>query len=399
MKKLLLLLFVCIFLLQTGCWDRQELNEIAIVTGLAVDLGENGHYVLSVEILNPPALDPQTGGDRTASIVYSFRGQSIAELFHKMNVAYTRTLIYSHMRTVVISEEVAKDGIAEFLDLLERDREVRNDFNIITVSNANASDVLKITYPIQQVSTMKLNTQLQTMVEEWSGDPEIRLKDIIESLVAKGGEPVCAAVKIEGSSEKGSSMENTKTISPDAIVTLDGLSVFKGDNHIGKMELRDTRNYMWLTGKLRKTTMIVPCEDGKFVTATLKRSKTNVEAKYVNGIPTFHVSIVVEGKVAASQCGLDFMEVDTIRDIEKKVAHSIESELRKTVETVQDEFQSDIFGFGEKMRIQDYENFLKVQDHWNEEFARAKITFDITAKIRRTGLTTESFLNKVNESN
>ncbi len=79
------LISVCILLfLQVGCWDKQEANEITIVTGLAIDKGEQAKYKLSVEVMNPPAMDPQQGGaQHTASVLFALEGESIGELATK----------------------------------------------------------------------------------------------------------------------------------------------------------------------------------------------------------------------------------------------------------------------------------------------------------------------------
>ena len=59
-----------------------------------------------------------------------------------MNIGFTRDLMFGHMHLVVISKEVAEDGLLEFLDFLERHREIRNDFDLI-ISKGRAEDVFK----------------------------------------------------------------------------------------------------------------------------------------------------------------------------------------------------------------------------------------------------------------
>jgi spore germination protein KC len=57
MKTQLLILFVTFFCLltATGCWDRQELTDIAIESGIGVDLAEDGNYQVTLQLicLNP----------------------------------------------------------------------------------------------------------------------------------------------------------------------------------------------------------------------------------------------------------------------------------------------------------------------------------------------------------
>ncbi|WP_025025510.1 Ger(x)C family spore germination protein [Caldalkalibacillus mannanilyticus] len=391
--------FLCIFLslfFTTGCWDRYELNEISIITGMAIDKGETHKYKLTVEALNPVSLNPMIGGgDDTASVTFEIEGNSIAELHDKINKGYTRRTLLSHMRLVVISEEFGREGMLEFLDFMERNREIRNDFNIVLAEGSPASEVLKITYHLQKVSTLKLFRQLQTMDEEWGGIPDVRLKDMIRALTSPGREPVMTTVRIKGSPEKGNDAQNIRKVDPDAIVVLDGISIFKEFNYLGGLSLNDARNYMWLNNQLDKTTLTIPCENEKITTIRIVDTRTKVEAKYKEGIPHFVVKVENKAQMQAYQCKEDYTKPEIYNKYNIAFSRAIEKELKKTIQTVQEKYKVDIFGFGEHMERQDYQNFKKVKDQWNEEFAKAEVEVQVMTRIRRSGLTTKSFLGEL----
>ncbi|MCT8139433.1 hypothetical protein H1D32_18025 [Anaerobacillus sp. CMMVII] len=84
MNRMVFCLLCCLsaFFL-TGCWDQNELNELSLVTGMAIDKGKDTRYKLTVEVLNPPALETEGMGTQTASIVFSYEGESLAELVKK----------------------------------------------------------------------------------------------------------------------------------------------------------------------------------------------------------------------------------------------------------------------------------------------------------------------------
>ncbi|QOY36420.1 Ger(x)C family spore germination protein [Anaerobacillus isosaccharinicus] len=381
-------LFLFIIFLLTGCWDAQELNEISLVTGLAIDKGKDYKYELTVEVLNPPALETETIGSQTASIIYTLEGDSVAELAKKTNVGFTRKLKYSHMRVVVISKELAEEGLLEFIDFFEADREIRNDFNFLVVNNVRASDVLKVTYPMQRVSSMKLHVQLDTMVNEWGGDPNIRLKDFVRALASPGREPVLGTIKVEGPVKKGNKLENMEKVEPDTLVVLDGLSIFKGLEYQGNLPVKHARNYLLLQDKLNNTSITVTCGENKMMTSRIYNSKTRINAYYKNDIPHIDVDIELEGRIDLLQCPVDIMKIKSYLEIEEKFAKSFKNEIDNTIRILQEEYQLDIFGFGEHMERQAYDDFKKVKDHWNEEFSRAEINVDVIVKLRRAGLIT-----------
>lgn len=123
--------------------------------------------------------------------------------------------------------------------------------------------------------------------------------------------------------------------------------------------------------------------------------KTNIEAKYKDNQPHIKVNIDFESRLDAYQCGMELSKIKTYQQLEKKLNQAVEKEVKATIHKVQKEYQSDIFGFGEDMQRQDYHRFKKVKDRWNEEFARAEIEVGVTARIRRSGLITKSFLNEM----
>ena len=55
----------------------------------------------------------------------------------------------------------------------------------------------------------------------------------------------------------------------------------------------------------------------------------------------------------------------------------------------------DIFGFGEVVYRQDYKQFKKVEDHWDEAFKDAEIDVSVDTMIRRAGLRTKGVFDRM----
>ena len=98
----------------SGCWDHRELSEITVVVGMAVDKNKDNQYRLTVEGINAKELNPKTASGFAPSIVFTLEGETLAELTRKMNIGISKHLIYSHMKVLVISEEVLKEGMIYF---------------------------------------------------------------------------------------------------------------------------------------------------------------------------------------------------------------------------------------------------------------------------------------------
>jgi spore germination protein KC len=317
------------------------------------------------------------------------------ELSRKMNVGLTREMMYSHMRVLAVADSIAKEGMLEFLDFMERDREIRDDFNVLIVKGATAENVISTTYPLQKIPSQKIHIQIDSMVETWGGDPRVRLKDLINALTSKGRQPVAELVTIQGNPQKGKQVDNNKSLKPGAVVVLQGMAVFRDQKMIGDMSLEDTRNYVWTQNLLKRTTLTIPCEKGKFFDVELYRNKTNIKARYEQGVPHIGIEVEFEGYMNGTECAMSLDQIDVYEQMQQKVARSVEERLKKTVTKVQEDYGVDIFGFGEDMYRQDTEAFKKVRGNWDEEFQKAKVDVHVDVKLRRSGIRTKSFLTEL----
>src|SRR3954453_2587866 len=380
MKRNLLWLTAMLLLL-TGCWDQRELTDLSVVTGMAVDKGENGRYKLTVEVINTVELNSKTAGGNSPSFVYSLEGDTVEELSRKMNIAFSRNLLYSHMRVFVISKDIASDGMMGFLDPFERSREFRDDFDIILAKEGEAADILQVVYTIQKSSSLKLMSQLEIASEAWGSAPAVQINDFIRAFTSPGRQPVMAAVRIQGDPKKGNSVDNMKKPHPDAVVVIDSMALFNKNKLVGFLSVEDTRNYLWTQNQLKRTTITVPCED-KLATLKTTDSVTKLKGTIKNGKPKIQVDIIMEGYFGGSTCEGSLDDPNTYKKVEKLTNQSVKEKVLGTIRTVQKDYGIDIFGFGEVVARQDYKNFKKVKDDWDEAFKDAEIDVGVNIKIR-----------------
>jgi spore germination protein KC len=389
------LLLSMLFLL-TGCWDKLELNDVSIITGIAIEKGEESLYKLSVSSINSAEFSKQGALGNAPSTIFSLEGDSISELSNKMNIGLTRKQIYSHTRIVVIDEEVASEGMLEFLDFLERSGEFRNDFNILISKGVKASDILKVSYSLQKDPPMKVHNQTHSLLKYWGGDPGIRLTDFIAALVIDGRHPVAAVATIQGDLKKGASVENNKKLALDAIVLMDGMGIFKHDKLIGMMSVEDTRAYLW-TQDLKSTNLSVPCEENsedkkRFNGIRIISTSTKREVKYKNGKAELITKIIGEAELVGTHCKGSLIEPKTFDKYEKQTEKFIENDIKDLINNVQAEYKIDIFGFGENMNRSNHKTFLKIKADWDQIFTEAEVKVEATIFLRRSGVRNDSFL-------
>ncbi|GAA3334281.1 hypothetical protein GCM10020331_101630 [Ectobacillus funiculus] len=120
MKKILTLLIVIIPVL-TGCWSRHEVNDVAIVLGVALDKAKNGNLLLSLQIAVPKASGGANGSaqgsDHTKINHDGFRKRTIhPRSLSNYSGEKSRGRFFAHDRVIIVGEELARDGVSPILD-------------------------------------------------------------------------------------------------------------------------------------------------------------------------------------------------------------------------------------------------------------------------------------------
>lgn len=391
MRRCLLSMSILSIFLLTGCWDHSELNQNAIVTGIAVDKGEDCKYKLSIESTSAIELNPRTAQGLAPAIVYSVEGDTLGEIIHKFNIAISTHLVFSHTRLLVIGEEIAREGILSFMDYFDRDREIRDDFNIVVARDADAVDFLRVINDYQKVSSLKIFPQFDHMLDEWGGTPGIKLNDFIRTYSSQGQVPVLAAMKISGDKEMGGSMDNITTTVPAAIAKIDSLAIFKYGKLQGYLNLHETRILLWIQNKLEKTSLTIPYEDQKFFGLRVIHSQTKVKARQVNGRPQIDIFVRAESTLDGSDKGIKVAKINAFEDFEERTNSYLEKEFNGLIKKMQKEYVADIFGLGEIFRDQDYKHFKQYEENWDIGFKDAKINTHVNIEIKRSGFRNNSY--------
>ncbi len=373
-----------------------EINEVSVVAGMALDKGEDAKYKISLEFLNAVEIGPKPTGVSSPSVVYSMEGEEISELVKRFNTFFTRKLILSHMQVIVISEELAEEGVEEILDFLVREREIRDDFNIVIARESDAKEILSVNYALQKSSSLKLNTQLNTLQREYGGDPSVRLQDFSEAVRSNGKEAIVETVEIKGDPEKGKDVTNMQLLIPDTMVIVTGAGIFRGGKLVGHFSIQDVRNYSVIMNRIQGTNYSIPCSETGVLGIRVTQAETDVKITYPEDRPVIAVETGFEAFLNSSTCDDDLSKISTYENFEKKINEHIEKEMFQTIQKAQEQ-ESDVFGFGEKMFIQQHQQYKKIEDEWSEQFAKADIKIKVKTQLRRAGLEKKTYKHSYKE--
>lgn len=391
-------IFLFIMIMTSGCWNRRELNELAVTVAMGVDK-KGDQILLSQQIVNPGAIASSKGGATAGAPVTLFQetGRTLQEAGRKMTTKATRKIYTGQLQILIIGEELAKEGVSEILDHVSRDHQYRRDFFVV-IARGKAENILKIHTPIEQIPATKMQGSLETSANAWGTTSDITIEDFMSSVISKGKEAVLSGIGISGRTEGGKTKESVEKNDPDANLKFEGLAVFKKDKLLGWLNQEESKGYNYTQGEIQSTTVVLPCPQGnKKITVELLQTQEETQFKVENGRPKVEIKIRTEANVSDSQCDIDLTKSETMDQLENWTEKEIKQTILAAVKAAQKKFISDIFGFGNVVHRENPSYWDKVKKDWDKEFQDLQVVVDVKADIRRVFLTRKSFKQRMEE--
>lgn len=402
-KSISLYLIIISVSFLSGCWSKQELNELAIISGMSIDKNEEGRYIKTIQLLNPSSvaggLQGGGAGQSPAVTVYSATGDSVLEAHFNAITKISRKLYHAHANLIVVGEEVAQeDGLENVLDAFERDPEIRPTAKVVIAHNTKAGDLLKSLTAVDKIPAEKVNGTLQTTEKSSGTNIEVTLQDVINALTSEGKEPVLSGVNMKGDIELGKKIENVQKSELDTTLEADGLAIFKEGKLIDWYHDDMAKGVIWILDKMKQTDLELE-RDGKEngIVYNVIRQKTKVSADTKNDIPAITINVRAEGDIREVRTPVNLEDPKVILEIEKELEKKIKTMLEETVKRTQQN-RTDIFGFGEEVHRSNPKKWRKMKSEWNNNyFPNLNVKIKVEAFIRRTGLRSNSFFSDIKD--
>ncbi|MGE7915092.1 Ger(x)C family spore germination protein [Lysinibacillus xylanilyticus] len=395
MKKCMLVLLILSPIL-TGCWDKRELNELGITLAIGIDKVDD-EYQVTAQVVVPSEISTKTSTGRSPVILFKEKGETVYEALRKITKTSPRKIYPGHLRMLVLGEDLAEEGIAKSLDFLSRDWELRSDFFVAIAKDGTAEEVLNVRTTIESIPANKMFNSLQTSEASWAATNGIKLDELIASMTSNGKEAVLTGILVTGDPEMGSSKQNVESINPSARIVYDELAVFKKDKLVGWLTERESRGLNGIVNEVKNSVTAISCpEEGK-ATIEIIKVDSKMKGKINKGKPEVDVNIKVKGTVGEVECQINLNELDTIVELEKITEKQMEETVNLTIESLQKQYKSDIFGFGEAIHRSNPKEWKKMKGQWDEEFAEMTANVKVDVELVHTGTVGNSFIEKIED--
>lgn len=375
----ILLLFILTLIL-TSCWNNRDLTELAIVTGVAVDKLGDGQFEVTVQIVKPGELRSSGEGGSVGGKAYmniSSTGETMFDAVRNLLSKLNKKAFWAHVQLMVISDEVAKEGLSNYFDFFERDSETRRRAYIIITQGITAKTVLESESRLAKLPTSH-NVEALEASDAFGKSFKINLLEVLKVFDEK---EYCPTLPILYNSKPSGTIYQEDLI-------MEGSAVIKKDKLIGFLDTLQTRGFLFANDKIKSTIIVIPSpiNQNKKVSIEIIHSKGTVDAVIEDGKPLLSIEIKAEGNIGEQQEKDDLTKEGTVKDIETQVQKEIKKEIQDAIKLSQEKYHADIFGFIKKIRQNYYSEWEELVTDWSEIYSNTPIKVNVDFKLRTPGL-------------
>lgn len=355
MKKLIILFLATLFL--TGCYDYQELNKRAIISGIGIDY-EQDNFLVTFEILNSNSQGSESGSSTKA---YTVEGQAktIAEAFQDASFKINKESYIAHLKAIVLSEEVAKNHLDKTIDYLIREPNIRNIFYLTVANDCTANKIMTSQSEDIPVISETINNLIEFNETGENISAKVDFEKFLDLLIDEYQDPYL----------------NTISLNDDKL-TLDGIGIFKGNKYITRLNNNQTAiaNILLNTSKNHYLKIKCPDKEDKYTIINLYNNKNN-EFKIKED--KIEIKSDLTASIIEDDCHYNFRDVSVYKELEEKSKEELKKEYIKTITNLQS-MQTDILGIEKKF----YQEEKKALPNWHT----LKIKSDIKIHLNKNGL-------------
>ncbi|MDP1420284.1 Ger(x)C family spore germination protein [Peribacillus simplex] len=389
-RPLFISLSILLFLSLTGCWSSHEIEEQSLGIGLAFDKGkkssiekevneQGGSYskkdliTATYQFITPQVASSttkQSGPQQKSYVNVSETGDSVHQMVRELSLRSEQPVTGHHMKVLVIGESLARSyKMEQLLDQNLRESEIRPSC-LVLISKGRAS---------------------KTLESKKAGEiPAFRLAGIVENAYRTTRIfPPMSHIKVESKIQSESSFLLQKVLSVNGQVKFAGAAVIDGKTHkmTGTLNEEDLEGVTWITGKGKGGVVkSFDKETGQLIVYEIESMKSNITPRVKGNNISFDVNIESVGRLSENWV----ISGDTFKnEFLKKAEKSSEKEVKRLVgnvlEKMQKEYQVDVAGFGNRLRIEHPKVWKKVKKDWDQTFSETPINYDVKLTINDYG--------------
>lgn len=400
-KKIILFALALIISVScTGCWDRLEIEELGIIVGMAFDIahheddkqsGDNdqenavssdemddmeegnvkGNFKMTLQYVYPKSMGGESSGNSIPQEPYiniQSEGTTVLHLINDVYNVSSRVPRYDHLKTIVISEELARSyNLYKFLNAVMKHPEIPYTC-VVVISDGPASSIFELEPDLEALPAFEVNS-LARVVKYTSNRPRYITFGTLARYMANNRSFAIQRVSCE-----------------NGILKITGAAVIKAGEFkfAGWLNERETEGLNWLMSDAEGGILEVISEKtGEIVSCWVAKDDCKITPVIKDNKIDFKVEVEAEAIIAEDWAmSFNAIKQNYIKEIETYMVKEAEDIIKTTLNKIQKECKADVANFGRTVKNKYPELWKNIKDNWDEEFSKAEIDVKVKLNLR-----------------
>lgn len=385
-KIFIIILIIIFFISFSYSYKALNIDNLAFVVALGIDSSDSKEIKVTFQFVNPPSTSE--GSNQESKIFQdTVDCNSIPNAINIMNSYLARKIDLSHCRNIVFSEDIAKNGISNYIYTLMNDVQVRPTSNII-VTTCSANEYIKNSKPSLETSITRYYDIFTNSGHYTGYVSNASIGNFYNALVCNSCEPYT----ILGGISSASSTNSKSTVPSDSNIKSGsspisgmrsseniGMAAFKHDKLIGELDAIETVCFHILKNNLNGFIISVPepeDNNSKIDLLITPKANTKIKVNLINGSPYIKIDTSFYAKMYSMDENASYLNPNTLESISNICNKYLEDILLNYLYKTSVDFKSDISGIG-KYALSNFSTNTEFKNYnWVNNYVNS--TFNVT---------------------
>lgn len=389
-----LIIFIVTIFCFTGCYNPNELDDLAYVIAIGVDKGVSKKLQITFQIAIPINISGEgsSPGNETSTLL-TLDADSVYEAVSLANAQISKKMNLSQNKMVVFSEELAKNNLEGHINPFVTNKEIRPRTSVV-ICKSTAKDFLSTITPVLETNPARY-LDLILSSHSYSGyNVGTELVDFYWNEQSPYAEPIAILAEISNENSNNDDEDNESSeyeISNNPTPKFSGIAVFNGAKMIGELSEEEILPHLILTNSLNPVNFATDDidEPAKTTTVTLNQyTKPKISLKLENNVPKIDIKVELHAQLISSGSNVDYFDDKNRNRLAQKIEKDLSDKIYNYLNKCCKELKSDITGFGKRLKPQ-YLTLSELEKvDWQEIYPNSEFTLKVKIDLNTSQIVT-----------
>lgn len=376
MRRILIIAIVIVLAIFTFSENevyKKDIRNRLVIQGIGIDLEKDGKYTVTLQAIdtNSSKASSAEGASQPPLKAYKLQGDTIYTAIKTVTEKEGKIPLYSQNRIILIGKSITEDKMDDVIDFFVRD--VENGGTVyIAAAEKTANEILEAKNGDEYISAQNL----ENSIESYEYDSKIFSTQLYELINRYNSGTKDFALPLFAL--KGKDKEKSAEIT--------GAALFNNTKYREVISKDETIYLNMLCDKVHNTAIDFDGGKGTSVALNIVKSKTERKVNLEKDIPTFIIKVKMDADIAEISGGVSSaMTSEQIDEIKKKGEEYVEKNIRTTINSMYQKYDSDACGLGRLLYIFHKDFYRKNEKNIDSVLKNSLYEVDVDLNIRRVG--------------